>query len=176
MWRTQLRPRRIWRTLIVPISLFLVGISGIGVSAAGDADDPRPSKSGPPSPASQRVPYADPPFLTCGDLPFRVNALRRPRNYERLQNPAAVALRNFLRENADDVGQPRHGWFLLARREDYIQFAAGRLPELGAMDFERRKGRWTWVGSGGCEPRTYRKGRAEAVTWHRASPKGASIN
>lgn len=39
------------------------------------------------------------------------------------------------------------------------------------MGFERRNGRWEWVGSGGCEPRAYRKGRAATVTWRRASPR-----
>lgn len=39
------------------------------------------------------------------------------------------------------------------------------------MDFEWRRGRWAWVGSGGCRPRAYRKGRAETVTWRRAFPR-----
>lgn len=172
MWRTRPRTREVSRTLGTSIGLFLVGISSVRATGGGDAEDTRSSDSDrPPSPVSQRVPYAVPPFLSCGDIPFRANALRRPGGYERRHNPAAVALRNFLREHAEGIGQPRRGWFLLARRENYIQFAAGRLPELGAMDFERRTGRWTWVGSGDCEPRAYRKGRAETVTWRRAFPK-----
>lgn len=119
---------------------------------------------------SQPVPRASPRFLSCGAIPFRPSALRRARGYERRDNPAARALRAFLKRSADEVAQPRRGWFLLARRRNQIEFAAGRLPELGAMSFERRDGRWRWVSSGGCSPRAYRRGRAETVTWRRASP------
>ncbi|MEJ7789791.1 MAG: hypothetical protein WKF29_07910 [Thermoleophilaceae bacterium] len=41
-------------------------------------------------------------------------------------NPLAVALRRFLKANADDIGQDRSGWFLVARRGRSVQFLSGR--------------------------------------------------
>jgi len=159
--------RRAYVFSAAPIGALVMCCFAAGVTGAGTGS----SADGPAESDSRRVPYASPPFLSCGAIPFRRDALRRPRGYERRDNPAARALRGFLERNADDVGQPRKGWFLLARRRNHIEFAAGRLPELGAMSFERLNGQWRWSGSGGCSPRAYRKGRAETVTWRRAPPK-----
>lgn len=121
----------------------------------------------PSAPPSRRTPHASPTLLGCGGAPgFRPSTLKRSRGYERRKNPAARALKKFLDANADEVGQPRRGWFLLTHRRNVINFLAGRGPDYGAMTFERRHGRWTWVGSGGCTPRAYRNGRV-AANWDR---------
>jgi hypothetical protein len=139
-------------------------VPALAVTAQGSAPDaPPPLRARRPTPG----------VLACGRLPFRPAALRRPRGYERRGNPAARALRAFLRSSADEVGQPRRGWFRLARRGRVIEFAAGRLPEFGHMTFERRRGRWRWAGSGGCRPRAYRNG-LEASTWRR-DPDGPAV-
>lgn len=162
-------PTRGMATIVI-LALFSITAWGLAADGAGGQAALGASSGPEKPPASIRVDFASPPLLSCGDIPFRPAALNRPRGYERRNNPAARALSSFLRKNADDIGQPRTGWFLRARTKNYIEFSAGRLPELGAMDFERRDGRWRWVGSGGCEPRAYRKGRANTVTWRRAAP------
>lgn len=108
---------------------------------------------------AKRTPHARVKLLSCGGpTAFRPSVLKRPRGYERRSNPAARALNAFLKTDADEVGQPRHGWFLLFHRGNTVEFLAGKPPEYGAMTFERNGGVWQWVGSGGCEPRAYRRG------------------
>lgn len=132
------------------------------------AEDSAPRSDDPARP-SQRVPYPVTPHITCGgQLAFPRKALRNPRGYERLGTEPARALRSFLRTNADDIGQPRSGWFLLALTEQHFEVASGRLPELGHMAFERGDGAWAWVNSGGCIPSASRNG-LEASGWTRRS-------
>ncbi|MDQ6746095.1 MAG: hypothetical protein M3Z27_08815 [Actinomycetota bacterium] len=106
-------------------------------------------------------------LYSCGEIPFHASALRDPRGYERRNTPEARALRGFLRVNADLVFQPRHGWFVLGRRGDRIQFASGRRAPYGSMTFQRIRHRWVWENSGGCDPRAYRHG-LEASLWYPA--------
>jgi len=131
----------------------LVLVGGLGVIAVGVA-----AAYDPNAPPSRRTPHASPTRLSCGGPWFRPSALKRPRGYERRGTPAARALRKFLKAHADEVGQPRRGWFLVSQRRKVVVFLAGRPHEYGAMTFERRRGRWTWAGSGGCTPRAYRDG------------------
>jgi len=148
--------------IALAVSLAAVG-STTGASSPG-IDEPQPRRSV----------FSAAPALTCGAPGpwFRPRALRNRRGYERRHNPAARALRAFLREAADEVYQPRRGWFLLTRGRRSVQFAAGRLPELNHMEFERRKRRWEWVGSGGCAPRHYRR-PYEASLWERDRSRAA---
>lgn len=153
--------------------LFLMAVRGIvGIGAderaiATSATIPTGKRDAPPS---RRTSHASAAALRCGGIPFHPAALRRPRGYERRGTPAARALRAFLRRYAEEVGQPRHGWFLLAHRRHVIEFAAGRRSPFGDMTFERNRRRWVWAGSGGCEPRAYHDG-LEANTW-RLDPAG----
>jgi hypothetical protein len=152
--------------------LVLLVVGGLIASPGGSSSESVAANGdGPDAPRSRRTVHPSAPVLGCGALPFRRAALRRPRGYERRGNPAAVALREFLRTGAEEVGQPRRGWFLLAHRRHLIEFAAGRLPELGHMTFERRRGEWSWVGSGGCEPRAFRKGLTASL-WRRDADGG----
>ncbi len=148
-------PRRSHRR--IALAALAATLAVAGVAAAVDA------------PRSVRVPYPRPALLTCGGggLAFPPSALDRPRDYERRDSAPARALRRFLREEADDVSQPRSGWFLLARRRDRFEVASGKPPEYGWMEFERLgNGRWSWLRSGGCFVRTRHYG-LPAVTWWR---------
>src|SRR5688500_4367816 len=102
------------RTRAAALALFLL------IASAGSTDEGDPS-------AARRVARAEPPFVSCGYLPFRPAALERPRGYERRNTPAARALRSFLRRTGDEYG-PRRGWFRIVRRGDTIDFGAGRGP------------------------------------------------
>jgi hypothetical protein len=103
-------------------------------------------------------------LYSCDGVPFHLGALNRPRGYERGTSPLARALRTFLRESADDVGQPRHGWFLLRRRGSVALLASGRRSPYGELIFVLEHGRWIWESSGGCAPRAYHYG-LEASEW-----------
>lgn len=151
--------------LTVPRTLLLTAVTALIVTGAAWAYD----RSAPPS---RRTPHASPTLLGCGGpAGFRPSALKRRRGYERRSNPAALALRRFLATDADEVGQPRRGWFLLTHRGNVIVFLAGRGPAYGTMTFQRRHGRWTWEGSGGCRPRAYRNGLV-AAEWDRDPAAG----
>ncbi len=144
--------------VLVPCTILAVGQSASEPSAALAAE------LAPEEPAPHRSVFPSARLLTCDSGPsFRPRALRNRRGYERRKNPAARALRAFLREAADEVFQPARGWFFLARGRRSIQFAHGRLPELGRMEFERRGRRWEWMGSGSCEPRAYRRPYAASL-------------
>lgn len=160
-------PRRTLAASLV--AAVAVSVSGVAETRGGRLASARGpvTKSGDPSaPPSRRTSYPSARLLICGAIPFRPAAVHRSRGYERRTNPAARALRTFLRTSADEVGQPRRGWFLLGRRGNVIEFAAGRQPEFGHMTFTRRQGRWTWDGSGSCVPRAFYDG-LQAVTWRR---------
>lgn len=156
-------------SLLVFVACGAVVVDGSGsvrsaAFAAGPATD---------EPAPRRSVFPSARLLTCGvpGLSFRPRALRNRRGYERRKNPAARALRAFLREEADEVFQPARGWFFLTRARRRIQFAHGRLPELGRLEFERRGRRWEWMSSGGCAPRSYRRPYAASL-WKRDGSKG----
>ena len=139
-----------------PFTWALAAVLAVAVAVPAVAQD---------APPSRRVPTAVPSLLTCGGLPFAPAALDRRRGYERRSGPLARALRRFLRRKASAVGQPRRGWFLLARDGNRAEVAAGRGP-YGLMGFVLRRGRWQWEGSGRCRLRTYEDGMS-AVTWRR---------
>ncbi len=149
--------------------LFVVG--GLAANPGGSSTGSVvASGDGPDAPPTRRTVHRSAPVLACSELPFRRGALRRPPGYARRDNPAAVALRKFVRTRAYAYGQPRRGWFLLARRDDLIEFAArsaaGGPRVLGHLTFERRGDRWDWAESGDCEPRAYRKGLTASL-WRR---------
>ena len=93
------------------------------------------------------------PLYSCDGVPFHLGALNRPRGYERGTSPLARALRRFLRQSANEIGQARHGWFLLGRRGKVALLTSGRHSPYGELIFVLEHGRWTWENSGGCEPR-----------------------
>ena len=147
-----------------PFAWALAAVLAVAVAVPAVAQD---------APPSRRVATAVPPLLTCGGLPFAPAALDRPRGYERRSGPLARALRRFLRRKASLVGQPRRGWFLLAREGNHAEVAAGRGP-YGLMGFVLRRGRWRWEGSGGCRLRTYEDGMSAVHVAARAARAGAA--
>lgn len=115
---------------------------------------------------ARRVPTASPAALNCSELGFAPAVLKRPRGFQERNTPLARALKAFLRENADGIGQPRRGWLLLAKDEKRAEVAAGSLRNLGYMSFEFRNGEWSWLNGGDCRLRAHDRGRS-AVTWAR---------
>ena len=141
-----------------------------GGALASHAETEAADESEREAPPSRRVESPTPPRLGCDGLAFRPRALKRPRGYERRETALARALRKFLRDHAREVGQPRRGWFLLARTNRTAEVAAGRGPTYWHMAFDRAsKDRpWRWYNSGSCSPR-WRHDRLDAVPWHRDS-------
>lgn len=115
---------------------------------------------------AQRIASQDDVRLACedGGPSFRPSALRRPTGFERGKGELATALRAFLRESADDVDQPRTGWRLVGRTSHAATFLAGRRAPYDQLNFERSRGRWEWLNSGGCFPAATRGG-LKAVSW-----------
>jgi len=116
--------------------------------------------------------------LTCAAAPWAVfgpAALRRRAGYERRSGAAAVALRRVVKDLAEDGGLPQRGWYVLARRKDRLLFAEGRGTSVASLTLVRRRGRWSFEMSGGCEPRAVRDGLPAVPLRLAFAPDGGNV-
>ena len=110
-----------------------------------------------------------------GGLPFPPSALAGSAAPLELEDPAVVALSNYL---ADPTGVPRDtapalaaesldGWRLLARTDNEVLFARGRPPHLltVAVRQDRRRRTWAPVGSSAAQPLRATRDGIRASSW-----------
>lgn len=120
-----------------------------------------------------------PHHVTCGGLGFDpVIAFSGPTDAEKGSGGAEAALRRFLKEPGWGWIPKRH-WRLIAKNAHWAEFVQGRLEakmEPSWLGFGKRRGKWKWAGSGGCEPRTLRHGlpAAEWTLFPEAPPSPGS--
>lgn len=79
-----------------------------------------------------------------GAMPFTLAALDQPRNAESGTSPEAIALREYLATHSNATGDPKTGWFELARKtvdaNDYVRFGNGPLIAFRNLLFVRVAG------------------------------------
>lgn len=131
---------------------------------AGCGSAPEPSDT-PPSRMPAVLTYR------CGDLAMTLDALLSPLGAEEADDPAARALKAFLRrvrEPGETLAEPSNRTFrVLAAGEDTVIFGSGTSdgPGFTALAADRRGDAWTVRALGACEPVLELRG-LNAARWH----------
>lgn len=156
------------RVLRIAISLGLVSAAIASPAAANWGADP----------ATREWP-SWPYETTCGSRQGfdPISVFSQPATAESQPTSASRALRRFLRDPVISW-VPRHNYRLLREDRRSAEFLSSPLSNVPAeapelLRFERRKGRWKWVGSGPCTPESIVAGRI-AIPWDLA-PDGPPL-
>lgn len=107
--------------------------------------------------------------LSCGSpLSFNAEALGEPRGAERVDHPAAAAIRELI---ASDQLPDQSGWQLVVLTDENALFVVPARPDEGfsywSVELELRDGEWSFVRSGQCDLQPVFEGIG-AATWELA--------
>jgi hypothetical protein len=118
-------------------------------------------------------------LISDGGLWFPISALHGPVGAERLDDPAAQVLRDFIADPGGALEVEATGWRVLARTPRHVLFQRGDAEYQELVEVERTSsGEWEWVGSAYKEgPFHAVRDRNEASAWRldpAADPPAAS--
>lgn len=143
--------------VVVALLVLALPASSVGRGATG------------PDPAVERWPVWPWP-TACGGHTFDpVQVFGGPTGAERGSRPSERALRAFLVEQLGFATRiaPMRNYRRVSERGSQAEFASGRLRSrfgVTGLNFEKRRGRWRWWGSGPCTPTSVVAGES-AITW-----------
>jgi hypothetical protein len=133
-----------------PFAIIVLAVVALVAPAAAAAPDRAPSRSR---------------LVSCGELPFKLSALRGPADQPSGDGRLARAMRAYLRDPRPPASMPKRGWRLLRKTAHRALFGLGRPPGMTTVMFRRKRGGWMWMNwADGCRLRAVRNG-LQASGW-----------